>query len=173
MDIAESARKVLRFLRESRGYSPEDVVARMPDEDRVAPSTLEKWERGPTQLTFENARRILEALEVSPAEYFERIVAHQRAFGARPTYPLPEQARLPLFSELAEQSALYSPVPSTYAAFARIEADKRAIKDSLEDLMQGVYFIEFERLRERAGSRPPSLPTPRPKRRSRKARAED
>ena len=171
MSIADSARRILKFLRESRGYSHEDVVARM--REKVAPSTLDKWERGPTQLTFENAELLLEALEIPLGFYFKLVEAHQLAFGAKAAYALPEQPRLPLPWLVGEQADPYSRVSTAGALVARVGAAERTIKDNLQDLVQSVYVFEVERPRERGGSPQPSPSPPRRKPRSRKASAGD
>ena len=173
VDITESARWILRFLRESRGYSLEGLVARMRDEDRIAASTLDKWERGPTQLTFENAELLLETLEIPLDFFFKLPEAHQRAFGAKPAYALPEQPRLPIPWSIGEQTDPYGGVSTAGALVARVGAAERMIKDNLQDLVQSVYVFEVERRRERGGPPQPSPSPPRRAPRSRKANAGD
>jgi transcriptional regulator with XRE-family HTH domain len=165
VNITDSARRMLKFLRESRGYSQQEVSDRL--QKKVSPSTIDNWERGLARLTFENAEMLLRAMEITPAHYFKLIEAHQEAIGASPAYPLPEQARLPLI-DIYDQSGRREPTPSTYAVFARIEAAAHTITEGLRELMHGVYLVEFERLRERAGSR--QAPTPAPPSRKRGAR---
>ncbi len=162
---------VLKFLRKSRGYSREDVVARM--REKVAPSTLDKWERGATQLTFQNAELLLEALEIPLGFYFALVEAHQRAFGTKPTYALPEQPPLPLPWFVGEQTDPYGRVSTAGALVARVGTAERTIKDSLQELVQSVYVFELDRPGERGGSGQPLPPPPRRKHRSPKASAGD